>query len=253
MEQSSKPATNAMAMPAPTPASTPTPTLTPAPKAADAVQEVTLSTPASSQTGFTSSDTSSVSSVLENPAIRQQDAQTTLDAENQTLDRQGGPRDQSIAALREEPESSPPAAPPPPPKFASIGAEAKPNTAENNVAERLPSDQSVATLPRSRQLQGQPRVFGASNVDARVVVRAHSDSWVQIQGPNKETLLTRILHAGDTYLAPSRNDLILVTGNAGAVEIIVDGESLGMIGEFGQVRRDLSLDPDRVRSELANR
>jgi len=102
-------------------------------------------------------------------------------------------------------------------------------------------------------MQPRPRVYGASNVDGRVVIKAHSDSWVQIQGPNRETLLTRILHAGDTYRAPSRNDLVLVTGNAGALEIIVDGVSLGLIGEFGQVRRGLSLDPDQVRIALANR
>jgi cytoskeleton protein RodZ len=130
--------------------------------------------------------------------------------------------------------------------------EEAPETQEPSVAIAAPPVMP-APPPAPALAKPQPRVFGASNVDARVIVKAHSDSWVQVQGPNKETLLTRILHAGDTYRAPGRSDLVLVTGNAGAVEIIVDGESLGLIGKFGEVRRGLPLDPDRVRSALAQR
>ena len=91
-----------------------------------------------------------------------------------------------------------------------------------------------------------PQKFGGGNSDARVVVRAKADSWVQVQGPRNELLLTRILRAGDTYHAPNRDDLVMVTGNAGALEIIVDGETLGPLGPLGAVRRDISLDADKL-------
>jgi cytoskeleton protein RodZ len=91
-----------------------------------------------------------------------------------------------------------------------------------------------------------PQVFGRSNVDARVVIKALSDSWVQVQGPNNELLLTRILRTGDTYRVPDRPGLVMVTGNAGALEISVDGESMGPVGPIGVVRRNVALDPDRL-------
>ena len=99
----------------------------------------------------------------------------------------------------------------------------------------------------SARNRNMPQVYGAGNADARVVVRARADSWVQVQGPNNELLLTRMLRAGDTYRAPNRIDLVMLTGNAGALEIIVDGVPLGPIGKIGQIRRGVSLSPDVLR------
>jgi cytoskeleton protein RodZ len=86
-----------------------------------------------------------------------------------------------------------------------------------------------------------PQVYGIGNSAARVVVQATMDSWVQIRGGGNELLLTRILRAGDRYLAPDRPDLVLMTGNAGGLEIRVDGKLLPPIGRVGAVQRDVSL------------
>jgi len=75
---------------------------------------------------------------------------------------------------------------------------------------------------------------------------ALQDSWVQITGNAGELLLTQILRAGDRYLAPDREDLILMTGNAGALEIMVDGIQIASLGPVGTVRRNVSLAPDRL-------
>jgi cytoskeleton protein RodZ len=70
-----------------------------------------------------------------------------------------------------------------------------------------------------------------------------------VQGPSEELLLTRILRAGDTYRVPDRGDITLMTGNAGGLEVIVDGENLGVLGKAGAVRRDIPLEPDRLRQQ----
>ena len=93
---------------------------------------------------------------------------------------------------------------------------------------------------------GAGQVYGAGNADARVVIRATGESWVQIKGANNEILLTRTLRAGDTYLAPNRPDLTLWTGNAGALEILLDGAPLPPVGGPGVSKRDISLDPARL-------
>lgn len=96
----------------------------------------------------------------------------------------------------------------------------------------------------------RPQAYGAASSDVRVVLRARAESWVQVQGANNELLLTRMLRAGDSYHAPNRTDLVLMTGNAGAIEIIVDGEKLGPLGPIGLVRRNIPLNADHLRDQL---
>ena len=97
----------------------------------------------------------------------------------------------------------------------------------------------------------QPRVYGEGNSDSRVLLRATRDSWIQVHGADNVLLLTRILRAGDSYRVPNRDGLTLMTGNAGALEILVDGEPVPPIGPFGAVRRDVSLDPNRLKTGSA--
>ncbi len=96
-----------------------------------------------------------------------------------------------------------------------------------------------------------PKVYGRTNLDARVVITAVDDSWVQIMGPDNELLLTRILHAGDSYRVPDRPGLVMVTGNAGGLEVTVDDAVAPTLGPLGVVLRDIALDPDRLLAGTA--
>ncbi len=103
--------------------------------------------------------------------------------------------------------------------------------------------QQTASQPR----QGA-RVYGEGNKESRVIVRAKQDSWIQVRSNNNTLLLTRILRAGDSYHVPNRRGLKLMTGNAGALEILVDGKPVPPIGPFGTVRRNVPLDADRLKA-----
>jgi cytoskeleton protein RodZ len=105
--------------------------------------------------------------------------------------------------------------------------------------------------PTAPIIDYEPRVYGQGNENARVVIRAIGDSWVQVQGADNDLLLTRILHPGDKFLVPDRADLVLSTGNAGGLEILVDGAVLPSFGEQGDVRRDISLEPQALTSGRA--
>ena len=96
-----------------------------------------------------------------------------------------------------------------------------------------------------------PKVYGRTNFDSRVVITAVDDSWVQVQGPDNELLLTRILHAGDSYRVPDRPGLVMVTGNAGGLEVKVDDAVAPALGPLGVVMRNIALDPDRLLSGTA--
>ena len=91
-----------------------------------------------------------------------------------------------------------------------------------------------------------PVVHGQA--DARVVLRALSDSWIQIREADGTLLATLVLREGDSYRVPDQAGLTLMTGNAGALAVTVDGAPVPPIGAAGKVRRDVSLDPDALRA-----
>lgn len=97
----------------------------------------------------------------------------------------------------------------------------------------------------------QSRIYGEGNWDARIIVKANNESWVQIMSKEGELLLTRILRPGDQYLVPNREDLYLMTGNAGGIEITVDGQPVPAIGQSGDVRGNVALVPDRLTAGTA--
>ncbi len=93
-----------------------------------------------------------------------------------------------------------------------------------------------------------PRVYGRTNTDSRVEVRAVAETWIQVEGPGNEILLTRVLLPGDIYRVPNRPDVTLDTGNAGGLEVRVDGDLIAPLGEPGIVVRNVSLAPDALLS-----
>lgn len=115
----------------------------------------------------------------------------------------------------------------------------------------LPSPDVIPSAPSTEGAtqvfqDTEPRTYGAENTDARVIVRATQDSWVQVRDGEDSLLLTRLLRAGDSYRVPNRPGLTMLTGNAGGLELEVDGTALGPLGAVGKVRRDISLDPGQL-------
>ncbi len=108
----------------------------------------------------------------------------------------------------------------------------------------------VAAAPAPVPATG--RVYGAEEGNYRILVRAKTSSWIQVRDDvANRLLLTRLLRAGDSYRVPDRPGLKLLTGNAGALEILVDGETVPPIGSEGVVRRGVALDAERLRQGTA--
>ena len=118
-----------------------------------------------------------------------------------------------------------------------------------------PGDMQGEAAPAAGSAADAPapgRVFGTEQ--SRVVLRASADTWVQVEDAQRNLLLTRVLKAGDIYRAPNQSGLVLMTGNAGGLVVEVDGEAIPSLGPRGAVRRNVSLDPDRLLdgSQLVN-
>jgi cytoskeleton protein RodZ len=88
--------------------------------------------------------------------------------------------------------------------------------------------------------------YGTQNAGSRLTLLAHRLTRVLVQGPNNTLLLNRLLQPGDSYLVPNMNGATLSTPDGGALELILDGGSLGYAGKDGVVAEGLSLNPQDV-------
>ena len=108
-------------------------------------------------------------------------------------------------------------------------------------------DSEEATLLSPRE----PVVFGQQYGDVRIVIHVTEGSWIQVRDVSGALLISQILHPGNSYRVPKQGGLTLMTGNAGALQFLVDGNLVPSIGPPGSVRRGVILDPDRLLAGTA--
>jgi cytoskeleton protein RodZ len=144
-----------------------------------------------------------------------------------------------LASLAEQ--AMPPHAPSPAPMVRPAAiASAGPTVVEQPEGPSVPS-----ISPASAAAAVTPPPAPADQ--SRILLRANADAWVQVRDRSGPVLLSRTLHAGETWAVPLRPNLLLTTGNAGGTDLLVDGAISPPLGGNGVVRRDLALDPDLIR------
>jgi cytoskeleton protein RodZ len=141
-----------------------------------------------------------------------------------------------------------PAVASPPPDPAPVAAEPSVPAPTAQVASVPVAAPSTVVTPDT---DGEGRIFGVAGGNARIVVGAHENTWVQVRDADENVVLTQMLRAGDRYFVPDRPDLRLMTGNAGGLDITVDGEPVPAIGARGEARRDVRLEADLLKSGQA--
>lgn len=125
-----------------------------------------------------------------------------------------------------------------------------------------PAPSTLATAPAPAVSSGEsapppaddapraPKVYGQTDSDVRLVIKSNSDSWIQVRDEKGNLVATRLLKKGDSYRVPTgMGKLSLTTGDAGALAASVDGVLVTpSLGPSGSVRRDIALDPDRIKA-----
>lgn len=84
-----------------------------------------------------------------------------------------------------------------------------------------------------------------------IILNIRENSWVEIRDKKGKAMISQVLKAGDQYYVPDRPDLTISIGNAGGVEIEVDGVKLRKLGKRGSVLRRLSLDASYLKKNFA--
>jgi cytoskeleton protein RodZ len=170
------------------------------------------------------------------------------------------PASQSSTAAPAVPSPAPQVPAAPPAATAQAPAAAPPVPVAQLPAAQLPSAQvsqqpaapaaapvAAAPVASAPAAQESPASYGAAAA-GRIRVEAVSPAWIQVRGPNNEQIFTRLLNAGERYQVPDREGLTLLTGNAGGVRIVVDGQPVAPLGAEGEVKRGIPLDPERLKN-----
>lgn len=83
----------------------------------------------------------------------------------------------------------------------------------------------------------------APKTSNRIALEIVDASWVEIRNAQGSAILRQVLKPGDVYLVPNETGLIMATGNAGGIKVKVDGKDGKILGETGQIKRKIALDP----------
>jgi cytoskeleton protein RodZ len=82
----------------------------------------------------------------------------------------------------------------------------------------------------------------------RVMLRARGESWIQLRDTRANTVLAdRVLRNGETVPVPNREGMVLTTGKAENLDILLDGQVTAALANATGVRRGIQLDPERLR------
>lgn len=144
---------------------------------------------------------------------------------------------QALVAEDDDPASARAASPPPSeaPASTPTAATAAP-ASETELLAALETDRISAARPIAPERSGE----------GRLTLVARETTWIQVRSASRDYVRTRTLQRGERFPLPDRTDLTLWTGNAGGLELIVDGQSRGQIGRSGEVIRALPLAPEQL-------
>jgi cytoskeleton protein RodZ len=77
------------------------------------------------------------------------------------------------------------------------------------------------------------------------------DSWIKVVDAKGKTVTNRVLKAGERYEVPDQPGLILRTGNAGGLDVLVGDQKAPPLGDVGAVFQKIVLERDRLLSGTA--
>ena len=94
--------------------------------------------------------------------------------------------------------------------------------------------------------------FGTENTEnADVILQATQESWVKVEDARGNTVFSRVLVPGDVYYVPSGDEYTAIFGNAGGVDVWVNGKLAPKQGADHVRVSGISLSPEKLMPELS--
>ena len=84
--------------------------------------------------------------------------------------------------------------------------------------------------------------------ESRVVLQAEKESWVKIEDARGNTSFSRVLVPGDVYYMPLSDKFKGTFGNAGGIDVWVDGQLVKKVGPANTRKTGISMAPDALKA-----
>ena len=118
-------------------------------------------------------------------------------------------------------------------------------TADEVIATTPVVEQVVSTEPEYK-LTVRER-FGTDNREkANVILQASQESWVKVEDGRGNTVFSRVLVPGDVYYVPVGNKYKATFGNAGGIDIWVNGKLVADAGADHTRKSGIMLNPESL-------
>jgi cytoskeleton protein RodZ len=118
----------------------------------------------------------------------------------------------------------------------------------------LPSAALVVAQATAPQAESQAPAAPVSG-GARITLKALQATYIRIKDMKepgaKGVLVDRVLNPGESFQPPDRAGLVMQTGNAGGLQVEVDGRNVGVLGKSGEVITRIPVDPSYFLERVA--
>jgi len=84
--------------------------------------------------------------------------------------------------------------------------------------------------------------------ESRVVLQAEKESWVKVEDARGNTVFSRVLVPGDVYYMPLSDKFKGTFGNAGGIDVWVDGQLVKKVGPANTRKTGFSMAPDALKA-----
>jgi len=119
-----------------------------------------------------------------------------------------------------------------------------------------PVVETVAEAPITDKANKEPdfrfpvreRFNEKSRKESRVVLQAEKESWVKIEDARGNTAFSRVLVPGDVYYMPLGDKYKGTFGNAGGIDVWVDGQLINKVGAANTRKTGFSMAPDALKA-----
>ncbi len=122
---------------------------------------------------------------------------------------------------------------------ADLNAVSDASVSDTSVSDTGVSDTSVSDT--SSQTAGVAVAHNRAP-SRELVLKATATSWVEITRPDGRTVSAWLMNNGDEYTIPAGQDVYLTTGNAGGLQIDLGGNAPQVLGDWGEIIKELPLD-----------
>jgi cytoskeleton protein RodZ len=158
--------------------------------------------------------------------------------------------------------------PPPPPEASSTAGEATTPTgdvsqqAEAGLATEAPEeapDQTAGSIlsedlpppeeePAAVEEPAEPAPAASETAVGpdRIIIQATRESFIQIVAEDGTVVTEKLMLMGEIYRVPPRTGLVLNTGNAGALKLLVNGVLVPPLGDADEIVRGIPLNSDAL-------